>query len=193
MPTVVAGIGKPCHKSLAICQGRTGTRSHQYRHRASRQPSASIAFLASARNVDPLLVHSLVREESRYNPMATSHSNALGLMQLLPNTAFGIASKAGATIHDTQDVYVPANKIKLGTYYISYVLNRFDGNALAAVASYNGGPNAVASWLKKFKESGQSDFDVFVEDIPLKEPRDYVRKVFGAYWNYEDIYGKPNV
>jgi soluble lytic murein transglycosylase len=149
-----------------------------------------ISAESSARGVDPFLVHSLVREESRYNPMATSHSNALGLMQLLPNTAFGIASKAGVSVHSNQDVYVPANNIKLGTYYISYVLNRFDGNALAAVASYNGGPNAVASWLKKFKESGQTDFDVFVEDIPLKEPRDYVRKVFGAYWNYEDIYGK---
>ena len=74
----------------------------------------------------------------------------------------------------------------MGIDYLSYVLSRHNGNALYAVASYNGGPNAVAHWASKW---GAGDTDVFVENIPFTETRDYVKKVFGSYWNYEAIYG----
>ncbi|MBI4533728.1 MAG: transglycosylase SLT domain-containing protein, partial [Candidatus Melainabacteria bacterium] len=140
-------------------------------------------------NLDPLLVHALIREESRYNPLALSTSNALGLMQLLPSTAYGVAKKLGVTVSQEQDIYKPENNIKLGTEYLAYVLRCSQGNALMAVASYNGGPNAVWAWKSKFQRSGLHDLDVFVEDIPLAETRDYVRKVFGSFWNYQAIYG----
>lgn len=145
--------------------------------------SNQVAKDSQDNQLDPYLVHGLIREESRYNAMATSRSNAIGLMQLLPGTAFGVAKNMGLNIHSNDEIYNPTNNIALGTHYLAYVLKRHNGNALAAVASYNGGPNAVAKWIK-----GHADMDVFVENIPVTETRDYVRKVFGSFWNYQSIY-----
>ncbi|MBX9689130.1 MAG: transglycosylase SLT domain-containing protein [Candidatus Obscuribacterales bacterium] len=141
---------------------------------------------ASAKKVDPFLAHGLIREESRYNIQAKSASNALGLMQLMPATAMGVAKRLGVPIKSHDEIHKPENNLKLGIDYLAYTLDRFDGNALLAVASYNGGPNAVASWAKKYS---LSDPDYFVENIPFTETRDYVRKVFGSYWNYLSVYG----
>ncbi len=140
---------------------------------------------AQAKSVDPLLAQALIREESRYNVQALSSSNAIGLMQLLPSTAMGVAKRLGVPIKSKADIHKPENNLKLGVDYLSYTLSRFKGNAMLAVASYNGGPNAVASWTRRFSIS---DPDTFVENIPYSETREYVRKVFGSYWNYSSIY-----
>ena len=140
---------------------------------------------AAAKHVDPLLAQGLIREESRYNAQALSSSHAIGLMQLLPGTAYGVAKRLGVKLSSNADIHKPENNIKLGVDYMSYVLQRQGGNALLAVASYNGGPNAVAHWTQTF---GTADMDLFVEQIPYTETRDYVRKVFSSYWNYESVY-----
>lgn len=146
-----------------------------------------VAENASVRGVDPLLVHALIREESRYKPSAVSRSHALGLMQLLVGTAYGSAKKVGITLSGESDITRPEVNIKLGTYYLSYAIQRFGGNAMLGVASYNGGPGAVGSWMRRHTSG---DFDLFVENIPFRETRDYVRKVFGSYWTYQQLYGK---
>jgi len=143
-----------------------------------------IAQAGSKNHVDPLLVQALIREESRYNSQAVSSSNALGLMQLLPGTAYGVAKRIGIKIGAHSDIHDVGNNIRLGTDYLSYVHQRHNGNSLFAVASYNGGPNAVARWAQHMP----ADTDVFVENIPFRETRDYVRKVFSSYWNYRKIY-----
>jgi soluble lytic murein transglycosylase-like protein len=150
--------------------------------------SATINEAAHKNSVDPFLVHALIREESRYFPMALSRSNAIGLMQLLPGTAFGVAKRIGLSISSKDEIFIPENNIKMGTAYLAYTLGRFDGQAMLAVASYNGGPNAVKHWVDQFHAKGLSDWDIFVENIPFRETRDYVRKVFGSYWTYELIY-----
>jgi Transglycosylase SLT domain/Tetratricopeptide repeat len=152
-----------------------------------------ISSEAKSNGVDPLLVHALIREESRYNPDALSRVKALGLMQLMPGTAYGVAKRLSVPLSGTQEVLKPEVNIKLGTNYLAYTLRRFDGNALLAIASYNGGPNAVQSWFQQHKLAGNSDFDIFVENIPFRETRDYVRKVFGSYWTYEQLYGGKNI
>lgn len=141
---------------------------------------------APQKKLDPFLVQALIREESRYNVQAVSHSQAIGLMQLMPGTAYGVAKRLGISLAGKEDIHKPENNLRLGIDYLSYVLGRFKGNALFAVASYNGGPNAVAHWASKWP----GDADIFVEDIPFHETRDYVRKVFGSYWNYEAVYTK---
>lgn len=145
---------------------------------------------AAAHKIDPLLVHALIREESRYNHLALSRSNAIGLMQLLPGTAYGVAKRLGVRLAGTERIHDPPTNIKLGTAYLASTLKRAGGNALLAVAGYNGGPNAVHAWHNRFRQRGVCDFDVFVEEIPFTETRDYVRKVFGTFWNYERVYGK---
>ncbi len=152
-----------------------------------------ISSEAKVNGVDPLLVHALIREESRYNPDALSRVKALGLMQLMPGTAYGVAKRLSVPLSGTQEVLKPDVNIKLGTNYLAYTLRRFDGNALLAIASYNGGPNAVQSWFQQHKLAGNSDFDIFVENIPFRETRDYVRKVFGSYWTYEQLYGGKTI
>ena len=142
---------------------------------------------AGLRSVDPLLVHALIREESRYKPEAVSRSHALGLMQLLVGTAYGSAQKVGITLSGEKDITRPEINVKLGTYYLSYAIQRFGGNAMLGVASYNGGPGAVSGWMRRHTSG---DFDLFVENIPYRETRDYVRKVFGSYWTYQALYGK---
>lgn len=145
--------------------------------------------------LDPLLVQALIREESRYNPLALSSSNAIGLMQLLPGTAYGIAKRIGVNLTSNADIYKPENNLALGINYLSYVVKRNQtagpNAAMLGVASYNGGPNAVSTWVSRMKRQGATDWDAFVEGIPLKETRDYVRKVFGSYWNYQAIYQPP--
>lgn len=147
--------------------------------------SKIIAVEAAAKLVDPFLAHALIREESRYNVYALSGSNAIGLMQLLPATAMGVAKRLGVPIKSHEDIHKPENNLKFGIDYLAYTLGRFNGKAMLAVASYNGGPNAVAGWIHKY---AMDDPDVFVENIPFAETREYVRKVFGSYWNYEAIY-----
>jgi soluble lytic murein transglycosylase-like protein len=148
----------------------------------------TIAQESKERHVDPLLVHALIREESRYNPLAQSRTNALGLMQLMPGTAFGVGKRIGVKLNNNSDLFRPETNLKLGSEYLSYTIKRFDNNALLAVASYNGGPNAVATWAKEHTQNGNVDWDVFVEDIPFTETREYVRRVFSSYWNYDSIY-----
>lgn len=143
---------------------------------------------SKASSVDPLLVHALIREESRYNASAVSRSHALGLMQLLPGTARGVAARLGVKLDGEASLFRPEVNIKLGTSYLGSGISRAGGNAMLAVAGYNGGPNAVKAWQRNFKQKGLSDLDVFVEDIPYKETREYVRKVFASYWNYRAVY-----
>ncbi len=150
--------------------------------------AARIKEQGQLRKVDPYLIHALIREESRYFPKALSRSQALGLMQLLPATAAGVGKRIGVPALNREDVFNPDNNIKLGTAYLEYTLKRFNGNAMLAVASYNGGPNAVKSWVDRFNASGGKDWDYFVEEIPFRETRDYVRKVFGSYFVYETLY-----
>lgn len=140
--------------------------------------------------VDPLLAHALIRQESKYDPEATSRSNAMGLMQLLKGTAYGVAKHNNIKLASTRSIYNPITNIKLGCAYLGYVQRGKNGNSMHAVGSYNGGPNAVKRWVRKFKASGIKDVDYFVENVPYRETRGYIRKVFGNYWNYETIYLK---
>jgi TolA-binding protein len=142
----------------------------------------SISSKAHSKQVDPCLIHALIREESRYFSHAVSHSGALGLMQLLPSTAAFTAKHCGISLNDMQDCFDSDKNIRLGTEYFAMLQQRFKGNDLLAVAAYNGGPGAVDDW------KSTSDPDAFVENIPFDETRDYIRKVFDSYWNYKQIY-----
>ena len=135
-------------------------------------------------NLDPLLVHALIREESRFNPNAESKSRAMGLMQILPSTGEWIAKKIGEKGYEEGSLFQPEPNIKLGTWYLAYLLEKFDGNFILALIAYNGGPTNVTNWLKKSSE----DIDEFIEGIPLSEPKRYVKKVMASYAIYKQIY-----
>ena len=135
--------------------------------------------------LDPYLVTALIREESYFNPKAQSVSGARGLMQLMPSTASYIAAKNGIIYTGATSLFSPETNINLGCAYLDYAKTKLHENDMLAIASYNGGPNAVRSWKDNLT---YKNFDEFVENIPYPETRDYVKKVYRSYWVYINVY-----
>jgi soluble lytic murein transglycosylase len=137
--------------------------------------------------LDPYLVLALARQESLFNPKATSSSNARGLMQLIPSTAKKMATEHGM---DTERIrlYDPSVNVELGTTYLKNLFEMFNGNAFHAVAAYNAGENAVSKWIAKFHGAD----DEWVENIEYKETRDYVKKVIGGRREYLLLYRRSS-
>jgi soluble lytic murein transglycosylase len=140
--------------------------------------------------LDPFLIQSLMREESYFNEFAISGSNARGLMQLLPSTAKDVANWETLPGFQTGDLFTPAINIRLGSRYLGFLHQQFNGNSMPAVGAYNGGPNAMKRWVQSLG-CFQSDPDLFVEKIPYEQSRDYIKKVFTSYWNYTRLYATP--
>lgn len=132
---------------------------------------------------NPYLMLALIREESTFNRHAQSAVGAVGLMQLMPSTA----SSLGLGEAQLLDMSNPEVNINLGIKYFSYLKNMFEDSEMLAVLSYNGGPSNVSRWSGKLDEL---DFNEFVEDIPYSETQNYIKRVFGSYWNYIRIYCK---
>lgn len=130
--------------------------------------------------VDRCLVLSLMRQESRYDPDAVSSARAHGLLQLLPATAREAASELGLPAPQPVELFDPALNIRLAGQYIHRLLQRFEHPFLAA-AAYNGGPTAVSSWVKA---SEGLEIDEFVERIPYRETRLYVKTVAASWGAY---------
>lgn len=134
--------------------------------------------------INPLLVVGLMRQESRFQKNVRSVADATGLMQVLPSTAKWIAPQIKEDFRDFE-LTDPSDNIRLGTWYLDYTHNKYQGNSLLAIASYNAGPGNVNKWLKTLPTE---DPDEFVEAIPFNETKNYVRQVLGNYWNYLRLY-----
>jgi soluble lytic murein transglycosylase len=138
------------------------------------------------RQLNPMLVTALIRQESRFEPAIESVAGATGLMQVMPDTADWVAQQIGLPQYTITD---PNDNIALGTWYLDYTHREYSNNSLFAVASYNAGPGNVADWINRF---GFTDPDLFVEQIPFPETKGYVESVFENYWNYLRLYN-PDV
>ncbi|WP_019505192.1 transglycosylase SLT domain-containing protein [Pleurocapsa sp. PCC 7319] len=134
------------------------------------------------RQLNPLLVTSLIRQESRFEPEIESSAGALGLMQVIPPTAKTSAKNIGLSSYSLTN---PEDNVNIGTYYLDFTHKKYGNNSMLAVASYNAGPNAVAKWVSRY---GLQDADEFVEKIPYRETKGYVESVFENYWNYMLVY-----
>ncbi|MEB3318519.1 MAG: lytic transglycosylase domain-containing protein [Cyanobacteriota bacterium] len=145
---------------------------HPWRYREVFAPEAKRQGLAL-----PLLL-GVAKQESRFTPAVQSSAGAVGLLQLMPATA---AELAGAPL-STRDLQDPRRNTNLGARYLRGLLDQWQGDPLAAVASYNAGPGAVQAWQtpdwKSFPE-------LWVEAIPYPETRLYVKKVLGNAWSFQ--------
>ncbi|WP_193198191.1 transglycosylase SLT domain-containing protein [Nostoc sp. MG11] len=139
---------------------------------------------STERQLNPLLVTALMRQESRFQPKIKSIAGATGLMQVMPDTAKWIAPQIKLD-SKTIDLENPNDNVMLGTWYLDHTHQQYNNNSLLAIASYNAGPGNVSKWLQNLTKE---DPDEFVEDIPFDETRNYVRQVFGNYWNYLRLY-----
>ncbi len=130
---------------------------------------------------NPVILLSILKEESHFNPNAQSHAGAKGLMQMMPATERELI--ASYNIQKGKDPVV--NDIKLGSIYFANLLYQLDNKALFALAAYNGGIGSVKSWQKSLKFN---NIDEFVEQIPYPETNNYVKKIIRTYWMYSNIY-----
>lgn len=133
------------------------------------------------KGVDPYLAAAVIREESQYDGRAVSRVGAIGLMQVMPATATTVAKKFGLADVKRDDLFDEGTNVRIGVRYLEQLLEQFQGNIVYAVASYNAGPQAVASWVAK---NGQRETDEFVELIPYQETRLYVKRVVRSYREY---------
>jgi soluble lytic murein transglycosylase len=133
--------------------------------------------LAGETQVDPLILASIIKAESGFNPYASSEKGALGLMQLLPETAEAMAAELKIDYQDPEDLYRDEINLKLGAHYFAKLLKAFDGQLVLALAAYNCGPSKVRSW-KLAIPSAQEEL---IAEIPLPETRSYVRRVLKNY------------
>jgi soluble lytic murein transglycosylase len=131
----------------------------------------------------PELVYSIMREESGYRPDVISVSGARGLLQLMPDTASRVAQAVQLASFDPDDLFRPSVNIELGSAYLAQLLERFGGNAPAAIGSYNAGPEAVARW-----QPGSGPEDVWIEQIPYDQTRAYVKRVLRSLHVYRVLY-----
>ena len=115
-----------------------------------------------------------------------SGAAARGLMQFIPETSNKIARALGIPRFDQDDLYEPDVAVRIGGRYLSDLFGMFPDNPYAVAASYNGGEDAVARWLKR--AAAQDDPELFVAEISYKETKDYVYKVMNNYWAYQALY-----
>lgn len=135
--------------------------------------------------LDQHLTFALIRAESNFLPTARSPVGALGLMQLMPATAKGIARGLGIDAANPQ-LTNPEVNVRIGTRHLKDLIRRFNGNLVSAVAAYNAGATPVLRWRKNFPNLRE---DEFIENIPYPETREYVKKVLAAMEVYRQLYG----
>lgn len=135
--------------------------------------------------VSPFILLSVMREESRFDPDATSVAGAVGLMQIMPETAHRLAVYKINTAGKPKIREVKTN-ITIGAYYLHFLLKEF-GSFPVALAAYNAGPDKVKEWLK---EGNYKAHDEFIEDIPYDETRNYVKRVLLTYSAYLGMTGQ---
>jgi len=136
--------------------------------------------------LDPYLVFSIIKAESSFNPNATSHKNARGLMQVTDDTALWIAEMMGIKDFEIESLYDPETNIKFGCWLLNNLKGQFNDDDLV-IASYNAGGGKVNSWLKdsRYSKTGET-----LNKIPYKETDIYVKKVKNYYTIYKMLYDK---
>lgn len=144
-----------------------------------------VIYYSKLYNVDPELTFAMIKAESNFNPDIVSNQKAIGLMQILPETGSWVAKKIGIKQFNSNMLYNPDYNINIGTWYMSYLLKKFNNNVTLAVAAYNGGSNNVINWLndKKYSENGNT-----LKNVPFPETDKYIKKVLKNYSIYKNLY-----
>jgi soluble lytic murein transglycosylase len=140
---------------------------------------------AREKGLDPALIAGVIYAESHFRDGQTSKAGALGLMQITPATAHYIARKSGGTAFVVGDLATPQVNIAYGSYYLRYLLSRYDGNEAFALAAYNAGEGNVDRWIAQARARHRA---LTVDAIPYDETRAYVTRVQQAKHDYASSY-----
>ena len=143
---------------------------------------------ARRNSIDPAWVFSILRQESAYMTDARSHAGALGLMQLMPRTARVEAKRLKLSLRNKHEILNVDKNIRLGTAHLKRVLEIHNGHMPLATAAYNAGSFRVRSWLPS---AGNLPADIWIETVPFKETRNYVKKILATTAIFEKHLQKP--
>lgn len=142
--------------------------------RPTEQVSHIIVQCAEEEHIAPSLLEAVILTESKFDEKAVSHVGAVGMMQLMPDTAQWISEESGLP---ADNLASPDQNIPLGAWYLNYLLKKYHNNEVFALASYNAGRGNVDEWIEKNKwPEGFTD----VEKIPFPETREFVKSVVAA-------------
>lgn len=138
---------------------------------------------ANLYDLDPYLISAVIWAESRYKETAVSRSGAIGLMQLMPETGQWVAGKMKIKDFKEEDLFDPETNIKLGTWLLNWLYQKYDGNVELTLSAYNAGAARVQGWLDDGIITEEN-----VENIPYAETRSYVTIVLQAREHYVRLY-----
>jgi soluble lytic murein transglycosylase len=145
--------------------------------------------IAEAEQISPLLLLSIMRQESSYEGFISSGAGARGLMQIIPATGAQLAKELNWPENYTvDDLFRPYVSLRFGAAYLQKQRNFFEGDIFAMLAAYNGGPGNTIAW-KALTES--NDPDLFLETIRIEETRNYIRLINETHYIYRWLYGSP--
>lgn len=151
-----------------------------------QQYTAEVKAASEEFDVDRNLIYAVIHTESHFREEAESDAGAVGLMQLMPDTFTWLQQNLDGEVRYTEeDLKDPAVNIRYGTYYLSYLEDRYT-SSYTAIAAYNAGFANVDGWLE---DPAYSSDGVTLDDIPYPETKRYVEKVSGAWQEYEKLYG----
>jgi soluble lytic murein transglycosylase len=175
-------------KQRALVDERADRNRSQAASVADKSPAAyrqAIITTAKARKLDPRFILAIIKQESVFRPLAKSPAGARGLLQLTIDAAQKYASNAGmAPVRESQ-LYQPETSIRLGGEYLAELSAMFPNLPEAVAASYNGGEDNVARWVRRAK---QKDPGVFTSEVGFDETKAYVQKVMNNYRVYKQLY-----
>lgn len=139
---------------------------------------------SASQDLDPLLMFALIRQESVFDAQVRSWAGAIGLAQVIPDTGTWIAQMMPWPDYDEAQLQRAYVSVKFGAWFLNRILEQTDGDVIAALAGYNGGPANGVHWL----DMSQGDPDLLVEIINYDEPQRYVREVYRHYDVYVKLY-----
>lgn len=141
---------------------------------------AEIQKYAEEFEIEEELLAALIYVESRFNNYSESSKGAVGLMQLMPSTAIWIAEELGYEDFQLEDLNQPELNIKFGSWYFSYLYQKFDSDLIKTIAAYNAGENNVRIWID---DGWQGDIN---EKLPFEETDNFVRRVISTKDYYKE-------
>jgi soluble lytic murein transglycosylase len=170
----IGKIGALSHRSLALLGYPTG------------------AFPQDARIPERLpqaVAYAISRQESGFDARARSHAGALGLMQLMPETASRIARQVGVSHSTARLTSDPAHNVTLGAYHLDELIAEYNGSYILTFIAYNAGPRRVPQWIERFGDprAGRVDVIDWIELIPFSETRSYVQRVLENIFVYQHL------
>ena len=151
-------------------------------------------YNAKKYQLEPSYIYAITRQESSFDEFAYSPAGARGYMQLMPTTASETARKIGLKDYKKKSQLTEGEiNLQLGSAYFNMLLKRYQGNRILATAAYNAGPNRVDRWQgsKKGRAEQGLTMDSWIETIPYKETRRYVKNVLAYNVIYQHLLDKP--